>query len=889
MGPAAIPACAVAAPPAIVPSFESDPVRPLALSPDGSRLYVANTPDARLEILRVDAAGGLTPQASVAVGLEPVSVAVHGDGEVWVVNHLSDSVSVVDVAADPPRVVRTIPTCDEPRDLVFAGPGAARAFVTTARRGQTCLGPDGTPIDAQLTTPGTPRALVQVFDATQATGVPLAVVELFGDTPRALAVAPDGQTVYAAVFRSGNRTTTITEQAVCDGGQGAAPCRVGDATAPGGLPAPNPNDCAGVPQPETGLIVRFDPARGQWLDELERDWSALVPFTLPDRDVFAIDAGATPPAALGAGWSDVGTVLYGMAVDTATGALWVANTEAHNEVRFEGDRSGSCATTSVRGRLHAARVTRIDGDGVRPRHLNPHLAYDVPTSPADKARSLATPVALAADGDTLWVAALGSGVVAALDAAALADGTFAPDAATHVPLTGGGPTGLVLGDGRLYVSTRFDLGVSVVDTASRTEIAHVRLPDPEPAAVVAGRRFLYDAVATSDNGEASCAACHVFGDLDGLAWDLGDPDGETVTNRNPFEFNFGQDPDFRTLKGPMTTQSLRGLANHGPMHWRGDRSGGTTFGDPLDEAAAFRTFNPAFVSLLGRHAPLADADMDAFTAFALALRYPPNPIRRLDGGLGAGEERGRHVYFDVTSDDIRTCHGCHVLDPDLGFFGTDGDSSFENEPQIFKIAHLRNLYAKVGMFGMAGGPFFRDLDATPTGDQVRGFGFLHDGSVDTIQRFLSATVFSLSAPDRRDVEAFILGIDTGLAPAVGQQVTVGGPSAAADDPAVAARVALLLARGDTAVPECDVMVRGVQDGVARGWLRLPTGAFRDRAGEPPVAEETLRAEAARAGQARTYTCLPPGTGVRLALDRDADGCLDGDDPAPADPAVACTP
>ena len=25
----------------------------------------------------------------------------------------------------------------------------------------------------------------------------------------------------------------------------------------------------------------------------------------------------------------------------------------------------------------------------------------------------------------------------------------------------------------------------------------------------------------------------------------------------------------------MTTQSLRGMANHGPMHWRGDRTGGT--------------------------------------------------------------------------------------------------------------------------------------------------------------------------------------------------------------------------------------------------------------------------------------------------------------------------
>ena len=35
-------------------------------------------------------------------------------------NHLSDSVSIVDVASSPPRVVRTLLTCDEPRDIVFA-------------------------------------------------------------------------------------------------------------------------------------------------------------------------------------------------------------------------------------------------------------------------------------------------------------------------------------------------------------------------------------------------------------------------------------------------------------------------------------------------------------------------------------------------------------------------------------------------------------------------------------------------------------------------------------------------------------------------------------------------------------------------------------------------
>ena len=88
------------------------------------------------------------------------------------VNHLSDSVSIVDVAADPPRVVRTLLVGDEPRDIVFAGPGGTRAFITTAHRGQQRTDPSiaGVPGagDPQLTTPGVGRADVWVFDAERA-------------------------------------------------------------------------------------------------------------------------------------------------------------------------------------------------------------------------------------------------------------------------------------------------------------------------------------------------------------------------------------------------------------------------------------------------------------------------------------------------------------------------------------------------------------------------------------------------------------------------------------------------------------------------------------------------------------------------------------------------
>jgi len=398
---------------------------------------------------------------------------------------------------------------------------------------------------------------------------------------------------------------------------------------------------------------------------------------------------------------------------------------------------------------------------------------------------------------------------------------------------------------------------------------------------VAGRRFLYDAVETSNNGEASCAACHVFGDLDGLAWNLGNPDGAVVPNPNPFEVaDPGGDTAFRPMKGPMTTQSLRGLANHGPLHWRGDRFGPA----PHDEIAAFEQFNGAFVSLLGRSAPLSDEEMHAFAEFALQITYPPNPIRNLDDTLTPAQADGRMIYQGLVSDGVRTCDGCHVLDRAAGFFGTDGDSSFDREPQDFKIPHLRNAYQKVGMFGMPPVPTVRAADGAFMGEQVRGFGFLHDGSIDTIARFLSTTVFSLSSEQARDVEAFVLAFDSNLAPIVGQQVTLTPTNAAAAGP----RIDLLLAAGAAPVAACDVVVHGILNGVPRGWVRLPSGRFRsDRKADPELTDGDLRAQAGVAEQERTWTCVPPGSGVRLGIDRDEDGCLDGDDPEPEDRTAGC--
>jgi hypothetical protein len=373
----------------------------------------------------------------------------------------------------------------------------------------------------------------------------------------------------------------------------------------------------------------------------------------------------------------------------------------------------------------------------------------------------------------------------------------------------------------------------------------------------------------------------VFGDFDSLAWDLGNPDDIVVGNPNPFEI--GGAGVFHPMKGPMTTQSLRGLANHGPMHWRGDRTGGTTGGDPLDESAAFNAFIVAFDGLLGRGGPISTAEMQAFTDFILQITYPPNPIRKLDDTLTPAQQAGRDLFFGPITDGVRNCDGCHVLNPAAGFFGTDGESSIEGEPQEFKIPHLRNLYQKVGMFGMPAVPFFRTGDNGHKGDQVRGFGFLHDGSVDTLFRFHGANAFSFGATEAANLEQFMLVADSNLKPIVGQQVTLTSANAAAAGP----RITLLA--NQAAAGACELIVKGVLAGEARGWRRLSNGTFQsDRASEPALTDAQLRAQATTAGQERTYHCVPPGSGARIGVDRDEDGFFDRDEldagTDPADPS-----
>ena len=903
-------------------NFEVSHVHPVALTPSGSRLLVVNTPDALLEVFTVLPDGGLDAELAIPVGLEPVTVVARSDTEAWVVNNLSDSVSIVDT--DLGVTTRTLTVGDEPTDVVFAG---GKAFVSVST-----------------------EDVVRVYDLADLDAPPSSV-PLFGKDVRALAVSNDGQKVYAVVLRSGNETTVVGVERTFPELPGVSfdPARLSalglrDLVCEGTPPAYPPLP-AGITRnpalidppdgiPKVGLIVKWNEAAGEWRDETGQDWTHCLPYRLADNDLFVIDAGTLAVSEI----RHLGTSLFEVSVHPTNGKIYVPNTDARNFVRFE-------HPLGVRGHMVDNRMTVVDpgnGNAVTLIDLNTHIDREStpPGNLAQRLASISQPGMMTwrSDGSFAYLTAIGSRKLFRMSGSCLTGGCIfgADRAAPDAVEVGEGPTGVALleqpdpADDRLYVLNRISHSVAIVAASTLTKLGEVALHDPSSEETRNGRRFLYDGIDTSQHGDASCASCHVSGDMDGLAWDLGNPEGDFVPYSTPFDnirfvFQFGGQPadcpiefpgcaghdGFDPQKGPMTTQTLRAMIE--PLHWRGDRSTMNAFNMAFPDLMGTEDIGP----IGGKPAGIPAAEMELFRQFMLAVPFPPNPFRRVDGTMPCGPRATDptcevqvtdllfpgnptegQILFDthpVAGTPLQACQSCHTHP-----FGTGGGilggveptepTSFDAAPLFngdfdgslhsdMKIPHLRNMYEKAGP--VLADPGDASLPFTKT-----GFGYLNDGSIPDLHRFLSEINFNISAANGaqqvRDMAAYVFHFDTGTRPAIGRQVTFDAgtpPTGSLDDETL---LATLVALGDLAngSRHCELVATARAGGRLRAY-HLSNGVWvTDVAGETALTTTELR----EAAQSRiTFLCTPLGSGVRLGGNRDEDVVLNGDDCAPGDP------
>ena len=885
-------------------NWETPHVHPIEMTPNGDSLLAVNTADNRLEVFSITTGTAVHAQ-SIPVGLDPVSVRARTDLEVWVVNQVSDTISVVDPAVG--NVVRTLQTEDEPADVVFGGM-PPRAFVSCSQANS-----------------------VLVFDPSNLDGSPERIA-IEGEDPRAMAVSETGAEVYVAIFESGNNTTILGGGLAIQDVLTFPPNVVNDPLGPHSGQNPPPNDGnnfmpvtnpANPPPPAVGLIVKN--VSGSWLDDTGGDWTSLVSGNLADRSgrqegwhLHDHDLAIVNTTDLSVSYATgLMNLCMALAVNPETDEVVVVGTDATNEIRYEPNLKGRFI------RVNLAVVDRVSPENSSVVDLNPHLDYVVSTIPEEtRDSSLGDPrgIVWRSGGASGYVSGMGSSNVVVIDAGGARVGGNPIE-------VGEGPTGLALDEprGRLYVLNKFAGSLSVVDIATENEVDRVPFFDPTPLSIKVGRKHLYDTHKNSGLGHIACGSCHIDTRMDRLAWDLGDPAGEMKSfNQNCFTEVAAACEDWHPMKGPMTTQTLQDIIGKEPHHWRADRDG-------IEE------FNGAFIGLQGDDDNLTPTEMQEFEDFLATIHFPPNPFRNFDNSLPQNLPLSGHFttgrfgpagqplpngnaatgltrYREGSLDGAFECVTCHTLPTGLGMDlslaslnpitlepipeGPNGEHhaavvTFDGSTNTsIKIPQLRNLYDKVG------------FDTTQLSNGA-GFGLLHDGSVDSIARFIAEPAFSVTSDqDIADLVAFMLafsgsdlpqGSPTSIAEppgissqdthaAVGAQLTVDALNRG--NAATITRLADMLSLADAGA--VGVVAKGRQAGLGRGYAYLGNGLFQaDRAAE--VISSTPLRLAADAGAEITFTVVPKGTETRIGIDRDEDGFFDREEldscSDPADPQV----
>ena len=587
--------------------FANPHAKPIALSPSLGELYVVNSPAGNLDVLST-ATGAL--QRSVEVGVEPVGIAVKPDGsEVWVANHVSDSVSVVDVAPGSPSrysVVRTIQTMDsalastfdEPTGIAFAGNG--KAYVSLSSRNQ-----------------------IAVVDT--ATYAVTKVLQLNAQEPRAMVVR--NGLLFVPVFESGNQSelSTCGSNAQVDGDQ----CTF------------NFNNTNFATEPQlTGHEV-----------DIVKDPN------VPDRDLFVFDTATDTEVDVVDG---VGTLLFGIAVDS-TGQVYIAQTDARNA---ENGRAGSGGQglADLDNRMFLDQIGIVDCSSLpcsAPSAVD--LVVAPPAQPA-AGEALATPhgIDISGDDNLLVVTASSSHRIATVDASSGA--VLGRVDVGHLP------RGVAIASDAqgvaqtAYVLNALDATVSVVDVSTPsapTETAVWSIStDPTDDAVRRGR-IAFESASASTSETFSCASCHPDGHVDQLLWVIGaqclyggcdqEEPRSTMPVRGlrdtlPLHWDGVLGDPFGNVNGET------GVGQGVPFAPANCTDDGSCFRHLVDAALGGvmcdQAACPTDVNELGLPGGLTEQERDDMATFLASVVYPPARNRTPDDVLSASALAGFSDFYE---------------------------------------------------------------------------------------------------------------------------------------------------------------------------------------------------------------------------------------------------
>ena len=600
------------------PTFVSPHFAPIAIN--GEYVFVANTPADTVDVID---AKTKRLHTRINVGIDPVSIAVRPDGkEVWVSNHVSDSVSVIDT--DPVhrtymQVVATIQEFDlksrstrfdEPVGIAFASND--KAYVALSSENEVAV------ID------------VGSRDVKKRLKIP-------AQDPRAITVR--GDRLYVLPFESNNRTQL-------SGGTGE-------------------ND---------GDLVTFNAWEHSIANNNVLSLGAVVDIIkhpkVPDKDLFVYD---TETDKLIETVDTLGTLLYGMTVDSK-GQVFIAQTDARNHVNGRsGTKNHGLGELGNRAFLNQVTTVSFD-DGQAKTPIFFELEPLPPNDPKPD-EALATPFAIQIcdDDSTLVVSAAGSNKVFTVDAdSGEVLGRTDVDAV---------PRGIALEseeDGkasRAWVLNAVANTVSLVDVSDATQpkvTQTIELDDPTHAVVKRGR-IAFNAARASTTGTFSCASCHPDGHTDQLLWVLKTPivtGGDQIMPRSTMPIRGLRDTAPYHWDGiPGDPYGGNNSANvHGsddPNSSKDDPASTTRHLIDGGLASTMMRGDDKTMNDEGKAGHLTAAERDDMATFLLSVPYPPAQRRAYTNVVSKRAHEGFELFHIEGDYDGKptpnVCGNCHRM------------------------------------------------------------------------------------------------------------------------------------------------------------------------------------------------------------------------------------